>query len=87
MVKTRCLVLLTYTPGYLNYLCDLVLGWKPEETKNFATQVKKEWNNPDIHGYFMLRVVYGRKPDPSEGGVRSSSEGYPNRVPISHLLS
>ncbi|KAL0466353.1 S-adenosyl-L-methionine-dependent methyltransferase [Neurospora intermedia] len=49
--------------GYMNYLCNLVMGWTPEETKRFAAHAKKEWNNPKIHGYFWLRVMYGRKPE------------------------
>ncbi|KAJ4405422.1 hypothetical protein N0V85_004676 [Neurospora sp. IMI 360204] len=49
--------------GYLTYLFQVVMGWTPEETKVFAAHAKKEWNNPEIHGYFMIRVVYGRKPE------------------------
>ncbi|EAA28605.1 hypothetical protein GE21DRAFT_5352 [Neurospora crassa] len=49
--------------GYLNYLLNVVMGWTPEETKRFAAHAKKEWNNPKIHGYFWLRVMYGRKPE------------------------
>lgn len=55
--------ILTRVIGYLNYIFNLVMGWTPEETKVFAAHVKKEWNNPKIHGYFWLRVVYGRKPE------------------------
>lgn len=56
-------VILTRTTGYINYILQVVMGWTPEETKAFATHVKQEWNNPEIHGYFMIRVVYGRKPE------------------------
>ncbi|EGO58690.1 hypothetical protein NEUTE1DRAFT_120669 [Neurospora tetrasperma FGSC 2508] len=49
--------------GYINYLLNLVMGWTPEETKRFAAHAKKEWNDPKMHGYFWLRVVYGRKPE------------------------
>ncbi|KAK3399766.1 S-adenosyl-L-methionine-dependent methyltransferase [Sordaria brevicollis] len=70
--------------GYLNYIFHVVLGWIPEETKAFATQAKKEWNNPDIHGYFILRVVYGRKPEPGE---RKSAERPRTKIQISDLLS
>ncbi|KAK3399751.1 S-adenosyl-L-methionine-dependent methyltransferase [Sordaria brevicollis] len=49
--------------GYLNYVANVVMGWSPEETKFFAAQVRKEWNDPKIHGYFWFRVVYGRKPE------------------------
>ncbi|KAK1777732.1 S-adenosyl-L-methionine-dependent methyltransferase [Copromyces sp. CBS 386.78] len=49
--------------GYVNYVFNRVMGWSPEETKVFANHIKKDWNNPDVHGYYMLRVVYGRKPE------------------------
>ncbi|EAA30122.1 S-adenosyl-L-methionine-dependent methyltransferase [Neurospora crassa] len=49
--------------GYLNYVCHSLLGWKPEETKAFCAHCKKEWNDPNIHGYVMARIVWGRKPE------------------------
>ncbi|KAH7625497.1 S-adenosyl-L-methionine-dependent methyltransferase [Sordaria sp. MPI-SDFR-AT-0083] len=49
--------------GYLNYICSALLGWTPEETKVFASHVRKEWADPNIHGYVMLRVAWGRKPE------------------------
>ncbi|KAK3947672.1 S-adenosyl-L-methionine-dependent methyltransferase [Pseudoneurospora amorphoporcata] len=49
--------------GYLNYICHTLLGWKEEETKVYCAHVRKEWNDPKIHGYVMGRVVWGRKPE------------------------
>ncbi|KAK3399768.1 S-adenosyl-L-methionine-dependent methyltransferase [Sordaria brevicollis] len=49
--------------GYVNYILNLVMGWTPDETKVYAAHAKKEWNNPKNHGYFMLRVAWGRKPE------------------------
>ncbi|KAK3948617.1 S-adenosyl-L-methionine-dependent methyltransferase [Pseudoneurospora amorphoporcata] len=49
--------------GYINYFWHAVLGWTPEEAKVFARHIKKEWNDPNIHGYFMMRVAWGRKPE------------------------
>ncbi|EGO58692.1 hypothetical protein NEUTE1DRAFT_78072 [Neurospora tetrasperma FGSC 2508] len=49
--------------GYLNYIFNIVVGWTPEETKSYADRVKKEWNNPNIHGYVMARSAWGRKPE------------------------
>lgn len=49
--------------GYLNYICHMLLGWKTEETKVFCQHVRKEWADPNTHGYVMLRAVWGRKPE------------------------
>ena len=49
--------------GYLNYIFTALLGWSAEETKVFASQMKKDWNNPNIHGYGEARVAWGRKPE------------------------
>lgn len=42
---------------------NLVLGSTPEEIKVFVDNIRKEWNDPKIHGYFYFRVCYGRKPE------------------------
>lgn len=52
--------------GYLNYVFNTLMGWTPEETKLFAAHARKEWNDPNIHGYGMARVVWGRKPEAPE---------------------
>ncbi|KAK3399758.1 S-adenosyl-L-methionine-dependent methyltransferase [Sordaria brevicollis] len=52
--------------GYLFYVFNTLMGWTPEETKNFAAQARKEWNDPNIHGYGMARVAWGRKPEEAE---------------------
>ncbi|CCC11143.1 hypothetical protein SMACR_03857 [Sordaria macrospora] len=49
--------------GYINYLWNAVLGWTPDEAKVFARHMKRDMNDPDIHGYFMARVAWGRKPE------------------------
>ncbi|KAK3338901.1 S-adenosyl-L-methionine-dependent methyltransferase [Neurospora tetraspora] len=49
--------------GYLNYTFIVLLGWTPEETKSYGDQIKKEWNNPNIHGYVRARSAWGRKPE------------------------
>ncbi|KAK3502285.1 S-adenosyl-L-methionine-dependent methyltransferase [Neurospora crassa] len=48
--------------GYLNYIFNIVVGWSPEETKSYADRCKKEWNNPNVHGYAIARSAWGRKP-------------------------
>ncbi|EGZ70380.1 hypothetical protein NEUTE2DRAFT_67663, partial [Neurospora tetrasperma FGSC 2509] len=49
--------------GYINYLWHSVLGWTPDETKAFARHMKREMNDPNIHGYFVARVAWGCKPE------------------------
>ncbi|EAA30119.2 S-adenosyl-L-methionine-dependent methyltransferase [Neurospora crassa] len=49
--------------GYVNYIWNNVLGWTPDEAKAFTRHVRRDMNNPNIHGYLMARVVWGRKPE------------------------
>jgi hypothetical protein len=39
-----------------------VLGWSNEKTQVFFVGVRKDLNNPDVHSYCNLHIVYGRKP-------------------------
>ncbi|KAJ4413553.1 hypothetical protein N0V85_003515 [Neurospora sp. IMI 360204] len=48
--------------GYLNYLCNALLGWTSEETAAYCAHVRKELADTNIHKYGWMRVVYGRKP-------------------------
>ncbi|KAH7625488.1 S-adenosyl-L-methionine-dependent methyltransferase [Sordaria sp. MPI-SDFR-AT-0083] len=48
--------------GYTNYIFNVIVGWTPEETNAYTDQLKKEWSNPNIHGYFWARSAWGRKP-------------------------
>lgn len=49
--------------GYLNYVFTTIMGWTPEEVTVYAAHLRRELNNPKIHGYFMMRVAWGRKPE------------------------
>ncbi|KAK3948608.1 S-adenosyl-L-methionine-dependent methyltransferase [Pseudoneurospora amorphoporcata] len=49
--------------GYINYLWHSVLGWTTDEAKAFASHFRKDLNDPKVHGYFMARVAWGRKPE------------------------
>ncbi|KAF4465205.1 methyltransferase [Fusarium albosuccineum] len=40
------------------------LGWSVDEVRTFLSEVRKDLNNPKIHAYSPIRVVYGRKPEP-----------------------
>ncbi|KAK1777729.1 S-adenosyl-L-methionine-dependent methyltransferase [Copromyces sp. CBS 386.78] len=48
--------------GYIHYFWHSVLGWTADEAKVFARHLRRDINNPKIHGYMMGRVVWGRKP-------------------------
>ncbi|KAI8405781.1 hypothetical protein FOFC_13242 [Fusarium oxysporum] len=37
-------------------------GWSVEEVHTFLSSVRKDLNNPKIHGYWPICSVYGRKP-------------------------
>ncbi|CCC14080.1 hypothetical protein SMACR_08391 [Sordaria macrospora] len=49
--------------GYINYMWHSVLGWTADEAKAFARHLRRDINNPKIHGYMISRVVWGRKPE------------------------
>lgn len=49
--------------GYLNYIFNKVIGWTPDDTRAYAEQLKKEWNNPNIHAIVRARSAWGRKPE------------------------
>lgn len=38
------------------------LGWTTEEVITFLASVRKELNDPEIHAYWPIYAVYGRKP-------------------------
>ncbi|KAF5680616.1 methyltransferase [Fusarium heterosporum] len=48
--------------GYTFYLWHNILSWPPEEYPQFLTAMHKALNNRKVHGYMMVRYVYGRKP-------------------------
>ena len=47
--------------GFILYIATL-LGWSKEAMLVFAAHVRWEIRNPNIHAYYRLRVVWGRKP-------------------------
>lgn len=55
-------LMLIFFAGYTNYIFNVIVGWTPEETNAYTDQLKKEWSNPNIHGYFWARSAWGRKP-------------------------
>lgn len=47
--------------GYLMYPATS-LGWNPQEVAVYAAHMRKELRDPSFHGYYLQRVVCGRKP-------------------------
>ena len=47
--------------GFVTYLATL-LDWPAEAILVFAAHVRREIRDPNIHCYFRMRVVWGRKP-------------------------
>lgn len=49
--------------GYTLLLWKNVLQWPKDEYQVFLMQSRKALRNRKIHGYFVVRYVYGRKPE------------------------
>ncbi|RBQ81496.1 hypothetical protein FVER14953_20247 [Fusarium verticillioides] len=49
--------------GYTLLLWNNVLQWPKDEYQVFLMQIRKALRNRKIHGYFVVRYVYGRKPE------------------------
>ena len=47
--------------GYVTYMASLQ-DWTKEEVIVYAAHLRREMRNPAIHGYYKVKVVYGRKP-------------------------
>ncbi|KAI2639258.1 S-adenosyl-L-methionine-dependent methyltransferase [Xylaria nigripes] len=48
--------------GYAMMLFTKALGWSRQEVTIFLARVRKEIRDPKIQPYFLIEVVYGRKP-------------------------
>ncbi|KAJ9157361.1 Phosphoethanolamine N-methyltransferase 3-like protein 1 [Pleurostoma richardsiae] len=51
--------------GYTLLMWHNIMGWPKEEYQVFLMSMRKVLKNKQIHGYFNLRYVYGRKPEKS----------------------
>jgi hypothetical protein len=47
--------------GYILYVAHLQ-GWSRDEVTIYAARLRRELRNLNIHGFFRVRVVWGRKP-------------------------
>ncbi|KAL2213557.1 S-adenosyl-L-methionine-dependent methyltransferase [Sarocladium strictum] len=49
------------TEGWVSFMAA-TQGWTREEVLVYAARLRKEIRDPGIHGYFTIKVVWGRKP-------------------------
>ncbi|KAJ8120985.1 hypothetical protein O1611_g10219 [Lasiodiplodia mahajangana] len=49
--------------GYAMYLFTNALGWSEQQVTVFLARVRKEMRDLRIQPYFLIEVVYGRKPE------------------------
>ncbi|KAI1190801.1 S-adenosyl-L-methionine-dependent methyltransferase [Nemania serpens] len=49
--------------GYAMYLFTNALGWSAQQVTVFLARVRKEMRDLRIQPYFLIEVVYGRKPE------------------------
>ncbi|KAF5004713.1 hypothetical protein FDECE_8824 [Fusarium decemcellulare] len=40
-----------------------MLGWKYEDIQLYLTEMRNEFNNPAVHSYFDVTIIYGQKPE------------------------
>ncbi len=49
--------------GFSLALLTRVLNWSAEEVQVFLVDVRKDMRNQNLHCYFPLLTIYGRKPE------------------------
>ena len=48
--------------GSMLYMGNL-LGWAPEEVQVYAANLRREFRSPNIHAYYMQKIVWAQKPE------------------------
>ncbi|MBE3043605.1 methyltransferase domain-containing protein [Candidatus Bathyarchaeota archaeon] len=48
--------------GHMVYMAEL-LGWSMEEVYVYAAHIRRELRDPNIHGYYIVRVAWAMKPE------------------------
>jgi len=49
-------------PGYTQFMWRNILEWPQDEYCAFLRDMRHVLSNRTVHGYMILRYVYGRKP-------------------------
>ncbi|KND89643.1 hypothetical protein TOPH_05690 [Tolypocladium ophioglossoides CBS 100239] len=57
--------------GFSFSMFNRVFGWTPEQTEVALVNVRRELSDMRIHAYMPVYVVWGRKPFPGEGPIRT----------------
>jgi hypothetical protein len=47
--------------GYVSYVASMQ-GWTQEQVGVYAASLRREVRDTNIHGYFYLSLIWGRKP-------------------------
>lgn len=47
--------------GYVSYVASMQ-GWTQDQVSVYASNLRREMRNTDIHGYYYLSLIWGRKP-------------------------
>jgi hypothetical protein len=50
--------------GYVSYVASMQ-GWTAKQIGVYGAQLRREMRNPNIHGYYYLSLLWGRKPTSS----------------------
>ena len=61
--------------GYILFMWGAVLGWTREEIQVYLAHLRVQLHDTSVHGYYMHRVVYGRKPFPGEVPEQAPTKG------------
>ncbi|KAK3323198.1 S-adenosyl-L-methionine-dependent methyltransferase [Cercophora scortea] len=56
------LVLETDIEGYVLYMWSAVMGWTKEETQVYIAHLRRQLRDPNVHSWYLHRIVYARKP-------------------------
>ncbi|KAI1484918.1 S-adenosyl-L-methionine-dependent methyltransferase, partial [Biscogniauxia mediterranea] len=54
--------------GFVLYLFTTVLGWSPQEVQVYVARARRELRDRKIKPYFVVQVIYGRKPENAPAG-------------------
>lgn len=45
------------------FITNVISGWTREQVLVYIAHLRREMRNHAMHGYFRLRIVWGRKPE------------------------
>ncbi len=48
--------------GWIPNIWTHVMGWTEPKTAAYVARLRRQYRDPGVHAYSIVRVVYGRKP-------------------------